>query len=125
MDFNWKSITNKNAKDAPDLIATDNNGLLLTADILEEIYTNPDFPKFSKKSQIPNKLEKSMKDSGKSRADLWAFAALVAMRAGLEENNKLCNGPGDLPGRGANPGCGHIYHLEDKCKIDLPNTLGI
>ena len=85
---------------------------------LEKIYIMKDWPKRS-----PS-LPLTLKESGKSRADLWAFAALVAMRAGLEENNKLCNGPGDLPGRGA-PGCGHIYHLEDKCKIGLPDTLGI
>ena len=70
----------------PDAIETDNNGLLWTADILEEIYTNPDFP-----SGVP-KLDVSMKESGKSRADLWAFAGLLAAYIGIEENNLACNG---------------------------------
>ncbi len=53
----------------PNILESDNNGLLFTADLLEEIYTNPNFP-----FNIPYKLNVSMKDSGKSRADLWAFA---------------------------------------------------
>ena len=36
--------TDKNKKKGPDITNTNNNGLLFTADVLEEIYTNPDFP---------------------------------------------------------------------------------
>ena len=34
----------------------------------------------------------SLRDSGKSRADLWAFAAIVATEYGIETNNMLCDG---------------------------------
>ena len=37
-------------------------------------------------------LSISMKESGKSRADLWAFAALMAAQVGIEENNLACQG---------------------------------
>ena len=70
----------------PDALETDNNGLLYTADILEEIYTNPKFPK------VAPALDVSLKDSGKSRADLWAFAGLAATYIGIEENNLACSG---------------------------------
>ena len=75
---------------APDSTSTNNNGLWFTADLLEEIYTDPEFPGIK---SIPN-LEVSMKDSGKSRADLWAFAGLVAAQMGIEENNLACQGKG-------------------------------
>ena len=70
----------------PDVTFTDNNGLLYIADTLELIYTDVNFPK-----QAPA-LEKSMIDSGKSRADLWAFAALVAVQYGANNNNLACQG---------------------------------
>ena len=34
-------------RNAPDLTKTNNNGLLFMADVFEEVYTNPDFPKLS------------------------------------------------------------------------------
>ena len=70
----------------PDLIETNNNGLMFTADILEEIYTNKDFP------DNVESLAVSMMESGKSRADLWAFAGLVAAEWGIENNNLACQG---------------------------------
>ena len=76
----------KNSMKGPNVDKTNNNGLTYTADILEEIYTNPDFPKGT------DSLPQSMKDSGKSRADLWAFAALVALQYGVENNNLACEG---------------------------------
>ena len=36
-------------------------------------------------------LEESLKDSGKSRADLWAFAAIVAVEFGIENTNLACD----------------------------------
>ena len=81
-----KYNTDEKIRNGPDVTETDNNGLMWTADVLEEIYTNPDFP-----SGAP-KLEVSMKESGKSRADLWAFAGLLAVYIGIEENNLACNG---------------------------------
>ena len=70
----------------PDVTKTDHNGLLYTADLLEVVYTDPAFPKI--KGVV---LENSMKESGKSRADLWHFAALVAIHYGANNNNLACN----------------------------------
>ena len=69
----------------PNSIRTDNAGLELTADILEEIYTNPNFPKRAQK------LPKSLAQSGKSRADLWNFAQAVAVERGINNNNDKCD----------------------------------
>ena len=77
--------TDQAQKNGPDVTFTNNNGLLFTADMLELVYTDKDFPK-----QAPA-LTVSMKDSGKSRADLWAFAALVAIQWGGNSNNLACN----------------------------------
>ena len=74
------------SKNGPTVTTTNNNGLLFIADVLEEIYTNPNFP-----YDTPA-LAVSMKESGKSRADLWAFAALVATEHGVTNNNLACNG---------------------------------
>ena len=73
-------------RDMPNSVKTDNAGLELTADMLEEIYTNKDFPK----SALPLKV--SLADSGKSRADLWSFAAAVGVEWGIERNNRGCDG---------------------------------
>ena len=67
---------------------TNNNGLTVTADILEEVFTNRNFPKAK---DVPA-LSTSMKDSGKSRADLWAFASMVAVKIGVDNNNRACDG---------------------------------
>ena len=66
---------------------TNNNGLGYTVELLEEIYTNPKFPE----GMAPS-LEISLKESGKSRADLWAFAAILAVMEGMKNNNNGCNG---------------------------------
>ena len=50
-------------------------------EVLEAIYTDRTFPK---KSPV---LEMSLKESGKSRADLWSLAGLVAVEYGIETNN--------------------------------------
>ena len=69
----------------PNSVKTDNAGLEMTADILEEIFTNPDFPK-----KTP-KLAVSLAESGKSRADLWNFAQAVAVERGINNNNDMCD----------------------------------
>ena len=63
---------------------TDNNGLDRLVEYLEKIYTEPKWP--------PNtlSLEKSLKASGKSRADLWQFAASVALERTIERSNHGC-----------------------------------
>ena len=65
----------------PDRVATDNNGLTNAVEVLEAIYTDPAFP-----SQAPV-LPQSLKESGKSRADLWSLAGIVAVEYGIETNN--------------------------------------
>ena len=57
-------------------------GLKGIVDHLEKIYTDPEFPKGSPA------LSQSMKNSGKSRADLWAFATLIGALGGMANNNR-------------------------------------
>ena len=73
-------------KDLPDALKTDNSGLEMTADILEEIFTNKDFP------NTALALDQSLAESGKSRADLWTFASAVAVEWGVIRNNRGCDG---------------------------------
>ena len=54
-----------------------NMGLQYTIATLEKLYLEPDFLPNHKKA--PEALEDSLKDLGISRADLWAFAGLVAL----------------------------------------------
>lgn len=98
----------KNSQKGPNVDKTNNNGLTFTADILEEIYTNKDFP-----NGIES-LEVSMKESGKSRADLWAFATLVALQYGIDNNNLACQGePRDA--------CGHLEYGKEGCEVPWPS----
>ena len=98
----------KNSQKGPNVDKTNNNGLTFTADVLEEIYTNKDFP-----NGIES-LEVSMKESGKSRADLWAFATLVALQYGIDNNNLACQGePRDA--------CGHLEYGKEGCEVPWPS----
>ena len=63
----------------------DNNGLQTVAAALELIYTDKSWP-----SNV-QALEVSLKDSGKSRADLWQFAGIVALEAEIERANFGCD----------------------------------
>ena len=67
-----------------DIEFTDNNGLGPTVEVLEEVYTNKYFPSNSPYLNI------SLKESGKSRADLWALAAISGVEFGIENNNEVC-----------------------------------
>ena len=98
-----KTYGDKKQFKGPNILNTNNNGLLQTADILEEVFTNKDFPK-----STPS-LDVSMKESGKSRADLWAFATLLATKYGVDQNNLACEGKGK--------DCGHLKILENDCLI--------
>ena len=86
----YQKYGGKGSKAAPDSVVLEgnNNGLTKVADLLEEVYTNPNFPNFW---YVP-KLTVSMKDSGKSRADLWAFAGHFVYVTGVKRNNDACNG---------------------------------
>ena len=74
------------------------------------VFTNRNFPKGK---GLPT-LDVSMKDSGKSRADLWAFAALVGLYKGIENNNKACDGKANAAV------CGHREAFQDGCEVDFP-----
>ena len=65
--------------------ATDNNGLDQMVEKLELIYTSIDWP-FKEAS-----LSASLYQSGKSRADLWQLAGLVALERTLERANRACD----------------------------------
>jgi hypothetical protein len=66
-----------------DVHQTSNNGLGDIVRQLEDIY------RITWASGPPN-LGQSLFDSGKSRADLWAFAGIVAVEYGMESNNVAC-----------------------------------
>ena len=63
----------------------DNNGLQYTVAILEKVYTDRKYPK-----NAPA-LKQSPKDLGISRADLWAFAGLVALDEFQIKTKSFCH----------------------------------
>ena len=109
-----------------DLTETNNNGLEYVAAILERLYTDPDFPKAAQK------LPSSLKSTGKSRADLWAFAAKVAIEFTTEVNNYECE---DSPSLASwlkeNSYLGKPKNLKDclrnvgeaDCKVNWPSEI--
>ena len=94
---------------------SNNNGLEDAVALLERIYTEPDFPE----GHAPS-LSVSLRDSGKSRADLWAFSAIAAVEYTTETNNKVCTGTFDH-----NPGitCNYKILNGKPCHIDFPNQI--
>jgi hypothetical protein len=94
-----------------DPVVGSNNGLALTADFLEAVYTQPDFPPRTLT------LKPSLKDRGRTRADLWAFAALVAADFAMDENNNACKGESWCP---------HLYNEVKPsfpCEINATRSL--
>ena len=68
---------------------TTDNFLLGTAAItLEKIYKSIDWP-FT--APFNPDLTKSLYQSGKSRADLWQFAGMVALERTIERANRACD----------------------------------
>ena len=68
---------------------TTDNFLLGTAAItLEKIYKSIDWP-FT--APVNPDLTKSLYQSGKSRADLWQFAGMVALERTIERANRACD----------------------------------
>ena len=110
--LNWKGV-GKYYDDLPgsnayeDVKSTDNNGLQPTVEMLEALYMVPDFP-----TQSPV-LTSSLFESGKSRADLWALAAVVAVEYGIETNDDKCRDPASVAGQ-----CHHLQG-EPGCSVDL------
>ena len=63
----------------------DNNGLQTVVAALELIYTNASWP-----SSAPT-LNTSLYQAGRSRADLWQFAGMVALEMEVERANFACD----------------------------------
>ena len=61
-----------------------NNGLTTIVKALEYVYQDPNWPPGAET------LEVSLKDSGVSRADLWQFAATIALELEIERANFAC-----------------------------------
>ena len=92
--LNWHGVGVRHnpvwrAKNLTNVEVTDNNGLKRIVKQLEKIYTRTNFPWNS-----PT-LGQSLKDSGKSRADLWAYASMVGVEYGIEMNNIACSNRND------------------------------
>ena len=112
--MNWEGVgvrfANPKKWEYQNVGKTNNNGLEWTVDVLEHVYTNPQFPKY-----MAPYLPVSLKDSGKSRADLWAFAALVAVEYGVETNNMVCDGTyNNNPQKQCHEDLG-----KESCKVDF------
>lgn len=100
----------------------DNNGLEYTVALLEMIYTDKDFPYNDASS-----LENSLKASGKSRADLWAYASKVAVEYSVERNNFHCeNKPEGDEWNGSYMGSSedcHRFLEDDQCKVIMDREI--
>ena len=88
---------------------TDNNDMSKTLFWLEQLYTKTDWP-FTYSG--PNYSE-TLKNTGKSRADLWAFASWVALERRVERANHACEH--DYLNRQQIP----LLEGRDKCDIKL------
>ena len=104
-----------------DIKKGNNNGLEYTVAMLEMIYTETDFPRGA-----PS-LPESLKSSGKSRADLWAYAAKVAIEYSVERNNYHCeNKPQDDEWNGSYMGdsddCQRLME-DSQCKVIIRNEI--
>ena len=92
-----------------------NNNLAQTVLALEHIYNDEKI--------LPSK--KSLKDLGKSRADLWALAAISAVEFSVNDNNLACQSNTEkyasskvvkLKGHT----CGHHHQNEQDCMVTMP-----
>eukprot|EP00756_Hemistasia_phaeocysticola_P021489 Hpha_TRINITY_DN15778_c1_g3::TRINITY_DN15778_c1_g3_i1::g.40632::m.40632 len=108
-----------------------NNGLQDIVKILEEMYVNGAFP-----SKTPQ-LATSLRDSGKSRADWWAFCGIAAVEYAIETNNGVCDDanfevePGYTPSRwdwarmDPSNGGAHCNHAQGEpgCRVEIPRRI--
>lgn len=105
-----------------DVLEGDNNGLEYTVGILELIYTDKNFP-----FDIAPSLDTSLQSSGKSRADLWAYAAKVAIEYTVERNNYHCEEKPTDDWNGSYIGTSHdcLRYPEDPhdCKVILSREI--
>jgi len=105
----WKPNLHEGEFNRPDQLETDNNGMQAVSDLLEAIYMWPDFP-----SKTPA-LQVSLQQSGKSRADLWALAAMTAVEFGIATNNMMCRNISSEYNKG---GCSQRDE-EDDCQVEM------
>ena len=96
-----------NGKEKANIDSTDNNGLSWPLIQLEKIYKDPTYP-----TGAPS-LGQSLYNTGKSRADLWAFAAIVAVEYGIQTTNIACDNMQDE--RILKPSC--IHDSGADCKV--------
>lgn len=101
-----------------------NNGLMPVAQMLEDIYKKPDFPTQS------TTMKESLQKTGKSRADLWALGAIMAVEYTIEVNNGVCKDPHYERRLRGKEGLGfssvpHCHHLQGRpdCMVKLPQRL--
>ena len=71
---------------------TDNNNLLWVSQVLEQVYNarNLPIPPWNNNFPATNFTKQSLRKTGKSRADLWAYAGLVAIELAAQYHNNLC-----------------------------------
>jgi len=91
-----------------------NNGLGYTVDVLEEIYTDGTFP-----DNTPC-MTASLRDTGKSRADLWAFATLVSVEWTIALNNLACVSPRTFYSSSWGSQQHHPRAGEADCNVTMP-----
>ena len=110
--LNWEGVDVNLApvwggKNETNVESSDNNGLGPIVRELELVYRETDYP------TLAPKLGQSLFESGKSRADLWAYAAIVGVEYGIETNNLACDNIRDE--RVPQVSC--IHDDGDACKV--------
>jgi len=117
--LNWKGMYERAVGDCGEVgdcnrsklpkLHTDNNDMSRIVKALEKVYKTTDWPP----TYTGPAPQQSLRDSGKSRADLWAFAGWVALERSVERANHACEH--DKFGRQQIP----ILEGPDKCDIKL------
>ena len=110
---NLQSINGPLAKEFPDN-ATEfvgNNNLVQTVLILEYVYNN--------KKILP--IGQSLQEIGKSRADLWALAAITAVEFSVNNNNLACKSSTEKYVPKVTKICGHSDQNEEGCMVTMPD----
>ena len=105
---------------------TDNNNLLWVARVLEQIYDDTNLKVPWIKNPVPDHLKTlrgqaiqgSLRQNGKSRADLWAFAGWTAVEQAINYRNNLCDGEDMAKYCGGTP-----EGFESHCGVDVDQDL--
>merc|ERR1711892_908221 len=112
MWYQWHANTNEGEFNRPDQTGGDNNGMQAVSDMLEGIYIWPEYP-----SRTPA-LPISLQESGKSRADLWALAAMTAVEFGIATTNMKCRNEANDHNK---DGCPQ-RDKEDDCEVEIERS---